>query len=78
MKIGDGSAPSALLRAPVTNHGGASFLQTFGSVQRAYRAQRPPRLYETAERQERSRRSSETGDRSSKKLRAKRKDGDGR
>ena len=56
MKIGEVSAPSAILRSPVSNRGGASFLQTFGSVQRAYSAQRPARLYEVSERQERSRR----------------------
>jgi flagellar capping protein FliD len=52
MKIGDVAAPGALLRTPAPT-GGASFLRTFGSVQRDYRERRPVPLHAVPERLER-------------------------
>lgn len=54
MKIGDVAAPGALARTPAPT-GGASFLRTFGSVQRAYRERRPVPLHAVPERLERRR-----------------------
>ncbi len=54
MRIGDVAAPGALLRTPTATEG-ASFVRTFGSVQRAFRERRPVPLHQVPERQERRR-----------------------